>query len=172
MYYGDDHAVNYDLVFEESEPVSVILTNVTGASVGGFEFVLTFDDAALVMTSEGLQQGDLNLVPPPSNSGRFLVGLASPRSISTGHATLCEPTFFSFTTEPTYISVTFFENATIPGAIAYNEFDNVGNVHQMFPASESFEPDHPIFAFNNPGFFVGYVETESQTWSDLKNLYR
>ena len=164
IYFGETHEVYYELGFAQSDPISVILTNVTGASVGAFEFILTWDGAVLVMTNEGLQQGDLNY--GDTNSGEYYVGLASPRSISTGNAVLCEPVFFSFTEDPVYISVTFWDNATIPGAIAYGEFDNVAIVHEMFPASGNFVD--PIFAFNDPLF----VETESQTWSDLKALYR
>jgi len=165
MYYGPGYANYYMLGFGQAEPISVILTNVTGASLGGFEFILTWDTGVLVMTNEGLQPGDLNYAD--ENSGQYYVGLSTPRPVYTGNATLCEPMFFSFTEDPIYISVTHWEdNATLPGAIAYIEFDTPSMPHEMFPASGNFED--PIFAFNDDGC----IETESQTWSDLKLLYR
>ena len=164
MYHGADHANYYELVVAMSDPIPVILTNVTGNSIGGFEFILTWDPAVLIMVNEGLYPGDLNF--GNGNSGEYYVGMTMPRPISAGNATLCEPVFFGFTYDTVYVYVTHWgDAATLPGAIAYVEFDNVGHVHQMFPASGGF--DVPLFAFN---LVVG--SSESRTWSELKSLYR
>jgi len=142
----------------------VILTNITGASLGGFEFILTYDTGVLTMMNEGLQPGDINY--GSDNTGEYFVGMSWPRSISTGNATLCEPVFFCFTTDPVYIYVTHWgEFATIPENIAYVEFDNMESYHAMYPASGDF--DDPIFRFN-PVLFA----SENRTWSELKSLYR
>jgi hypothetical protein len=162
MYYGDDHDNRYELGFAQSDPVSVILTNVSGASVGGFEFVLLFDISVMVMTDMGLTNA-VNYAP--ENSGQYLVAFTSPPPISTGHATLCEPAFFCFTDDPVYFFVVPLDNPTIPEAIIYNEFDNISLVHEMTPVSGSFED--PIFVFN-PEF---PIPEENRTWSELKSLF-
>ena len=164
MYYGPNHENYYELPFGQSDPISVILTTVTGASIGGFEFILTYDSSVLIMTNEGLWPGDLNFGSP--NSGEYYVGLSWPRFISTGNATLCEPSFFCFTSDPVYIYVTHWgEFATIPENISYFEFEIMESFHAMYPASGDF--DDPIFRFN-PVLFA----SENRTWSELKSLYR
>ena len=163
MYYGDDHEVQYEVGFAQADPISVILTNVSGASVGGFEFVLSYYPDVLAMTDMGLTNA-VNYAP--ENSGQYLVAFTSPPPISTGHATLCEPEYFCFTEDPVYFFVGPLDNPTIPEAIIYNEFDDVSQVYEMTPWSGSFED--PIFAFNpempNP--------KENRTWTELKSLFR
>jgi len=146
MYYGDDHENRYVLGFGQSDPVSVILINVSGASVGGFEFVLSYDTGVLAMTDMGLTNA-VNYAP--ENSGQYLVAFTSPPPISTGHATLCAPEFFCFTEDWVFVSVGPLDNPTWPDAIVYNEFDDVSQVHAMTPVSGSFED--AIFCFNGNG---------------------
>ena len=144
--------------------VSFILTNVTAASVGGFECSLSFSEADVIITiDEGLPPGSTQWAWAPND---YIVGFNSPRPIISGYAILCEPVYLVITFDPVYVTAGPSPIESIPGAMAYVEYFEYGALHEMYPASGSF--DEPLFAFNDDEV----VASESLSWTDLKSLYR
>jgi hypothetical protein len=140
----------------------IILTNVSGPAIGAFEFALAYDGVAPVITDPGLPPQGVNF----GSGNEFIVGVGTPLvPDGEGSAVLLSPQFFVSDPNPTYVAVTPTSIPTWPDAIVYAEFEVVGNVHEMIPASGNFVD--PIFAFNDE-----IVENEGSSWSDVKSLYR
>ncbi len=58
-------------------------------------------------------------------------------------------------------------NPSVPGQMAYVDYEEVDTIQIMVPYSAGFSHDSPVFGFN-----AQPVATEAQTWSGVKALFR
>ena len=126
--------------------VYIYLTNVTGPSIGAYEFALSYSGgSAPVIVDEGLPPQGVNF----GSDGEFIVGVGTPLLPDQyGHAILMSPTYFVSDLSPVHVFVGPTSIPTVPDQISYVEYDDPSIIHAMNPASDDFA--NIIFEFMFP----------------------
>ena len=124
--------------------VYVYLTNVTGPSIGAYEFALSCTGgSAPVMVDQGLPPQGVNF----GSGNEYIVGVGTPLLPDQyGHAILMSPTYFVSDLSPVYVFVGPTSIPCVPDQISYVEYDDPSIIHAMNPASGDFA--NIIFIFN------------------------
>ena len=126
--------------------VYIYLTNVTGPSIGAYEFTLSYSGgSAPVIVDEGLPPQGVNI----GSDGEFIVGVGTPLLPDQyGNAILMSPTYFVSDGTPVHVFVGPTSIPIVPDQISYVEYDDPSIIHAMNPASGDFA--NIIFEFMFP----------------------
>jgi len=148
------------------QPVDEAMTTVT--EINAFEVSVRLDNiaslfklAAVVVPPNSINAGD---VSDMLAGLKYKVGLANPYPVTDGKAVLIDFTFMKTDSAPVYI---YLED-TDTGPIQYSVPTADPDVSYLVPAfTASGDQGTPVASFNGSA-----VAVESQTWGQLKSLYR
>jgi len=105
------------------------------------------------------------------NIGEFpeiVAGFGEGAEVTSDHILICSLTLL-FNADPgqhlTYLQPV--ANPSLPGAMAYNDFEDPGILLEMLPYSSDYTHANPVFGINSE-----VVAVENATWSGVKALFR
>ena len=156
-------------------PVSVYLvlinptdgTETPYANMNAFECMLNFTGPNLFKLADTLPPTSVNVGDNSDiNQGflEYIVGLGVSMDVTAGSATLISFQFMTVSVDPTYISLTPANAASVPGQMVFQS--TVGDLRQMYNAAGT--AGAVVFTFND----TGVIPVEDASFGSVKALYR
>jgi hypothetical protein len=152
--------------FSTHEIYFIVLHPEFGA-IGGVEFAINFEPpqfaSSYTVLSNNLPPLAL-LLQPQSND--YIIGFNVPPTYFNSQVVVLHQTVMLMTTEVATMHLGPASIPTFPGEMAFNNWNNPGQIEVLKPASEGYSHEAPIFGINTQ-----VVATESTTWGGVKALF-
>jgi hypothetical protein len=143
---------------------------ISGSVLGGAEFHWWFEGgtAPILLEAEWPSRSLVLTDPQNSDPMNVVVGFGDGVPTVDGHARIMKANLFygAPPTVPVYIRVGQSWHPTIPGEMAYNDWNNAGDIRVMRPNTVGGLYDADVFGFNVT------VATQGETWGAVKSLFR
>jgi hypothetical protein len=143
----------------------LVLTNPSAAGgVGYMECKLGFDSNQVQILGTVFPGGGINICDPFPN---ICAGYHPPLPWAPT-ITLMSLQIFPLTAECSWLYLEPYDNAAIPGQMAYADGDDPGNLIPMYPSTGDFA--YPVFGANC--FCPPPIDVVDSSWGAVKTIYR
>jgi hypothetical protein len=165
--FGETTANRVTADLGERVVVYAVLSYPLFGGVGGVEFTIATDPPGafgtiLALGETKLEQGALMMTTAPD----YVIGYALPLFSSTDHRVVVAQAFTVLSRVPVSLELQPYARPSLPGAMAYNDWFDPGDLRPMLPNSADHGHDMPVFGVNRD-----LVATEGVTWGAVKALF-